>query len=82
MAGTAMADLGQAVAALKEALDALEGRLADRLSDLAHSADAVEAARRQARTARLRVAEASSGLSAAIADLRSVLNEAPLRLKE
>lgn len=77
-----MADLGQAVAALKEALDALDERLADRLADLAHHADTVDAARRQARAARRHAAEASEDLSAAIADLRKILNEPLAGVKE
>lgn len=77
-----MADLGQAVAALKEALDALDERLCDRLSDLAHNADAVEAARRQARTARRHAADAANDLSAVIANLRALLSEPRLSSKE
>ena len=68
-----MSALEEAVKSLAGALDALETRLDDRLGDFA--ADAIDAARRQARTARAHAADASEGLAAAIDDLKSLLNE-------
>jgi chromosome segregation ATPase len=68
-----MADLESSLKALQTALDSLEERLAERLGDLAHGADAVDAARRQAKIAKRLTAEAADDLSLAIEDLNSIL---------
>lgn len=68
-----MADLDRAVKALQAALDALEERLGDRLSDLAQESDAADAARRHARAARAAADEASDLLAEAIDDLKALV---------
>jgi hypothetical protein len=68
-----MADLESSLKALQTALDSLEERLAERLGDLAHGADSVDAARRQAKIAKRLTAEAADDLSLAIEDLKSIL---------
>lgn len=70
-----MSALEEAVHSLASALDALEARLDDRLGEFAADADAVDAARRQAKVARTHAAAAAAGLAAAIGELRSLLGE-------
>jgi hypothetical protein len=77
-----MAHLDSAVKALKDALDALEERLGDRLHDLAQETDAADAARRHARAAREAANEASDLLAAAIDDLKDLVAAADPRRKE
>lgn len=68
-----MANLEAAVRSLQEALDVLDERLGERLHDLACQNDAVDAARRQATTARRFAAEAADDLALAIDDLKTLL---------
>lgn len=69
-----MSALEDAVETLANALDALEAKLDERLGDLAHYADAVDAARRQARTARTHAGEAAEGLAEAISELKALIS--------
>jgi hypothetical protein len=77
-----MTVLEKAVGNLAAALETLESKLEDRL-DL-HGADreAVEAAQRQAQTARKHTAEANQGLSAAISDIKALLDANDIDGKE
>ena len=70
-----MTQLETAVRQLAAALDTLEGKLEERLSDLANETDTVDAARRQARAARAHAGDASDTLAAAIGDLKALLAE-------
>ncbi|MEQ1931495.1 MAG: hypothetical protein ABL957_13340 [Parvularculaceae bacterium] len=77
-----MSSLEQAAAALTTALDALDERLSDRLSDLALQGDSADAARRHAKVARQRAAEAADDLAGAIGDLKSLLAPPAVSHKE
>lgn len=68
-----MASLDSAVKALKDALDALEERLGDRLHDLAQESDAADSARRHAKAARAAATEASDLIAEAIDDLKELV---------
>ncbi|MEE2690627.1 MAG: hypothetical protein VX640_03695 [Pseudomonadota bacterium] len=70
-----MSALENAVQSLAGALDALEARLDERLSELAAHGDFSDAARRQARAARAHAGEAAETLAGAIGDLRALLGE-------
>lgn len=70
-----MAILERAVSDLADALDALEGKINDRLSGDETNAHSAVAVARHARTAREKTEEASDALSAAIGDLKSLLQE-------
>lgn len=70
-----MSSLEESVKHLADALDALETNLDERLQDLAHHSDAVDAARRQARTARAQTAAAADGVATAIRELRAILKD-------
>jgi chromosome segregation ATPase len=78
----AMAEVEAAVKALSSALDALEARLGERIDDLAHHEEAVDAARRHARGARAAAGEASDLIGAAISDLRALLARGPRLLED
>lgn len=70
-----MSAIEEAVKTLNSAIDALETKLADRLADFSHQSDAIDAARRQARAARVHAGAASEQLADAITDLRTLLND-------
>ncbi len=72
-----MSILEQAVKNLALALDSLEAKLDDRLGELSNTTDAIDAARGQARAARLHAGEASTTLAHAISDLKALLGGAP-----
>lgn len=68
-----MSVLEKAIVDLANALDALEGKVVDRLeNETAHTED-IAAARRQARSARAQTELAAKGVGAAIADLKALL---------
>ncbi len=68
-----MSTLEKSVHRLAGALDVLEARLEDRLTDLAARTDAMEQARVKARTARTQAAAAAEDLADAIRDLKSLI---------
>lgn len=70
-----MSQLENTVNQLASALDALETRLDERLQELGHQSDAIEAARRQARAARTHAGAASEGIAEAIDELRRLMTE-------
>jgi len=70
-----MSHLETTVNQLASALEALESRLDERLAELGHHSDAIDAARRQARAARAHAGEASDGLAEAIDELRRLIEE-------
>lgn len=71
-----MSVLESSVQTLANALDKLENSLDEKIADASADADAVVAARRQARAAKTHLAEASSGLGQSISELRALLNTA------
>ncbi len=70
-----MSAIEEAVKTLNGAVDALEAKLAERLADFTHQSDSIEAARRQARAARVHAGAASEQLADAIGDLKALLND-------
>lgn len=70
-----MSILEKSVVNLANALDNLEARLNGRLDDHSAAGESMDAARRQARAARLHAEEASNGLAGAIADLKALIGE-------
>lgn len=68
-----MSALETAVQSLAGALDALEAKLDEHKQESAATSDFVEAARRQARVARLQAVSATEGLGEAIGELRTLL---------
>lgn len=70
-----MSALETAVQRLAGALDALEARLDERLSDLTAHGEFSDAAGRQARAARRHAGEASEILAEAIDDLKALLKD-------
>ncbi len=68
-----MSTLEKSVKRLAGALDALEAKLEDRLSDLKHGEETIEAARVKARTAKTQASAAAEDLSDAIRDLRTLV---------
>jgi chromosome segregation ATPase len=77
-----MSQLENTVNQLASALDALETRLDERLAELGAHSDAIDAARRQARTARTHAGEASEGIAEAIGELRRLLAETEDAVRE
>jgi hypothetical protein len=77
-----MSILEDAVKNLASALDALESRVGDRLGDLSQNAEAIDAARSQARAARLHAGAASTTLAQAIGDLKTLLRPQGETVKE
>lgn len=69
-----MTVLEKAVGDLAQALETLESKLEDLLDDNNADQDAIAAARLQAHAARRHTAEAGQGVSAAIADVKSLLD--------
>lgn len=69
----AMSSLEIAVKRLAGALDALESKLDDRLSDLKQGEETMAAARIKARTAKIQAAAAAEDLSDAIRDLKTLI---------
>ena len=69
-----MSALESSVQTLADALDKLESTLDERIADASADADAVDAARRQARAAKTHISDASEGLAASMAELRALLN--------
>ena len=69
-----MTVLENAVADLANALEKLEGKLEDSLDAQMADREAVAAAKRGAQTARGHTAEAGAGLTAAISDLKALLD--------
>ena len=68
-----MSVVEKAVVDLANALDKLESKLEHRLDDHTARQEEIDAARRQATTARARTEEASQGVGAAIADIKALL---------
>lgn len=77
-----MSTLEKSVKRLAGALDALEAKLDDRLADLKHSDDTIQAARVKARTAKTQASAAAEDLSDAIRDLRALVGGAKPSAKE
>ncbi|MEO0880497.1 MAG: hypothetical protein AAFY22_12395 [Pseudomonadota bacterium] len=69
-----MSPLETSVQTLADALDRLESRLDDQIQDAAADADAVDAARKQARVARGHLNDASETLGAVLAELKAMAN--------
>lgn len=76
-----MSILEKSVVDLANALDNLEAKLDGRLDDHSASGERVDAARRQARTARACAEEASRDLSEAIAEVKALLDSAEIKGK-
>jgi hypothetical protein len=74
-----MSAIEEAVKTLNVAIDALEAKLAERLADFTHQDDTVDAARRQARAARVHAGAASEQLADAIADLKALIDDGDAR---
>lgn len=72
-----MSSLEKSVKRLAGALDALEGKLEDRLSDLKHGEETIAAARVKSHTARTQASAAAEDLSDAIRDLKAIIGGAP-----
>ena len=70
-----MSRLEESAIQLAAALDTLEAKLDERLAELGHQSDAVDAARRQARAAKTHAGDAADGLGEAISELRRILSE-------
>ncbi|MEX0644930.1 MAG: hypothetical protein WD076_06450 [Parvularculaceae bacterium] len=70
-----MSAIEEAVKSLNGAIDALEAKIADRLADFSHQSDAIDAARRQARAARVHTGAASEQLADAITDLKALVDD-------
>lgn len=68
-----MSTLEKSVKRLAGALDALEAKLEDRLSDLKHGEETIEAAKVRARTAKTQASAAAEDLSDAIRDLKTLI---------
>lgn len=68
-----MSALEKSVKRLAGALDALEAKLEDRISDLSANAETIEAARVRARTAKTQASVAAEDLSDAIRELKSLI---------
>lgn len=68
-----MSKLENSVKRLAGALDALETKLEERLSDQKHGDEAAAAARVRARTAKTQAAAAAEDLSDAIRDLKTLI---------
>ena len=71
-----MSALENYVQTLADALDKLEARVEDSIATAGAQSEAVDAARRQARTAKAQINAASDGLSASIKELRAMLKPA------
>lgn len=69
-----MTALENAVQTLASALDSLEGKLDDRMQDLGAKTDSIEAARKQAATARAFVNTASEDVAATVKELHALLD--------
>ena len=65
--------LEKSVRNLADAIETLEAKLDERLEDQTASAETIEAARKQALTARSQTDLASRGVAAAINDLKAIL---------
>ena len=74
MSATKSSSVETAFERLADALDALEARAGERLEDLDAGAEALDAARRQARLAQNAAREATDDLAAAVAELRDILH--------
>lgn len=68
-----MSTLEKSVKRLAGALDALEARLEDRLSDLKHGEESAASARMKARAAKTQASAAAEDLSDAIRDLKTLI---------
>ncbi|HNS88167.1 MAG TPA: hypothetical protein PKH09_14795 [Parvularculaceae bacterium] len=68
-----MGTLEKSVKRLAGALDALEEKLEDSLSDLAAKSEAIDQAKIRARTAKTQTSAAAEDLADAIRDLKSLL---------
>jgi len=70
-----MSALENAVQTLAQALDSLESKLEDKMSDLVAKDDSIESAARQAATARAFVNTASEDITASIREINALLGE-------
>lgn len=68
-----MASLERSAQRLAGALDALEARIDDRMTDLATKTESVEAARVKSRTAKVQASAAAEDMADAIRELKALL---------
>lgn len=68
-----MTSLEKSAQRLAGALNALEARIEDRMSDLSARSESIDAARLRSRTAKVQAAAAAEDLADAIRDLKSLL---------